>query len=337
MKILLLIVLLTVTVFSLGHACDGCQCRVNTSGEGKFSLNLNFRYVDFSHLYGNSASSVVAMSGYRPWRIDKPGAARQTFHGGSDWLDGSYERYSTANLIVTYRFDARWLVSAILPMTYRHSRTVTAAGVESASTQGLGDAVVWTGYNVYTNARPNYETRFTIMGGVKLPTGSTDARLADGDFVDMHIQTGSGSLDYLFMADASKQMQRWEWIGDFIFRYNKTGTRGFRFGNFINTRIGARFNFLDNKKSLVDIDPVSDRFQLLAGVNLDGEWEGREHAGGMLVDNTGGHTFLVSPNLRFRLNKFMFNVYYQIPFAHQLQGRQLGQTTKIISEMSFYL
>lgn len=311
-------------------ACDNCQCRM-PSGQSKLTFSLNFRYTNLSDLYGASTAHGLAASPFRH-AFSKESEA---FHGGDDLENGSYERYVTMNLLINYRLTDRWSLGVMLPLTQRSNKDVTETGNEKVSTLGLGDFSLIAGFDVYRNSRPNYSSRITLQAGVKLPTGKTDQRLDDGDWADMHVQSGSGSLDYIVAIDASKEINRWEMLADFVYRYNTKGAHDFTFGDFLNYRAGFRYYVHDTNKNMIAIDNDPRRFRISMGLNLDGEWEGHELESGEIMDNSGGHTVLLSPNVRFAWSKFSIGLNYQLPVIHQLKGRQLGQTSKWISDISF--
>ncbi len=336
MKKLFLLAVLIFLPFSQNKACDGCQCRVNQRGSGKFTLSLNFRHANFGQMYG-SESVQSPMTSSATWPLQKTSNSTKVLHGADSLLNGSYERYATANFILTFRFNSRWSFNAIVPITKRSSRNVTAGGSESMRASGLSDIALLTGFNAFADSKPNYAMQWSFLVGFKLPTGKTNATSADGDLVDMRIQSGTGSVDYLFMSDISKQFNRFEFLGDFVYRRNAQGAHGFQFGDFMNYRLGARYRLFDTSTAIVAIDPVRNRFQVFGGINFDGEWEGRERDHHAVIPNTGGHTFLISPAVRFQWTKVGLGINYQIPVTHQLHGRQLGQTAKIVSEWSLYL
>ena len=317
------------------YTCDGCQCRVATNSKNKLTFTINFRYTNLGQLYGRESTHTAMANSFTTFSRFQKGL--NILHGGEDLLNGSYERYVTINMVANYRLTDRWMLSTIVPVSDRSSKNITDVGSETSSTFGLGDAVLLAGFGVYRNSKPNFESHWTLQAGVKLPTGKTNARTSDGDLVDMHIQSGSGSVDYLIGLDGAKQIQRWEFISDVIYRWNSVGARDFQFGDFVNYRFGARYELFNFNKSMLQIDDASRRLRIFGGVNIDGEWEGREHQNKVILENTGGHTLLLSPNIGFQWSKFTLGINYEIPIMRRLQGRQLGQTSKVISEMSFYL
>ncbi|MBX7151474.1 transporter [bacterium] len=311
-------------------ACDNCQCRM-PSAQSKFTFSLNFRYTNLSDIYGSAHAHILEASPFRSALLKES----QAFHGGDDLENGSYERYITMNWLINYRLSERWSLGAIIPLTKRTTKDVMTTGYEKVSTFGLGDVGLIAGFDVYHNSRPNYSSRITIQAGIKLPTGKTNKQLDDGDVAHMHVQSGSGSIDYIFIIDASKEINRWEMLADFIYRYNTEGAHHFTFGDFVNYRAGLRYYVYDTNKNMISIDEDPDRFRMAMGLNLDGEWEGHELESDEIIDNSGGHTVLISPNVLFAWSKFSIGLNYQLPIIHHLEGRQLGQSSKIVTELSF--
>jgi len=89
-----------------------------------------------------------------------------------------------------YGLSKAWAFSVIVPFIQQRRQTVS----ESQRSFGLGDAILLTQYSL---------NRLSLGTGVKLPTGKLSHSADSGLLLSPDMQSGSGSVDYLFRAGFS--------------------------------------------------------------------------------------------------------------------------------------
>lgn len=201
---------------STALACATCGCTLSTDAATGYSSQAGWRvtlesvYLDQDELrHGNHAASPSDV-------LDQPVDATSE---GAEIERDTRNRYQ--NLSVSYRPDADWAVSVLLPFVQRDHTTygeqqapftpaaVAADQISHASVSGVGDAKIITSYQGFL---PTHN--LGVQVGVKLPTGryggqdeATGARAGNpvtfdrgpmaGDALDASLQAGTGSTDLI--------------------------------------------------------------------------------------------------------------------------------------------
>jgi hypothetical protein len=109
-------------------------------------------------------------------------AAEQFTRFGTLQLDGETipnfdnERVdsSITQFVLGYTFSRRAHVQVNVPFINRDYRRVTATGTESGKETGVGDIMLVGRYSVVQTVFPNSILNLDVVGGLKLPSGSTD-------------------------------------------------------------------------------------------------------------------------------------------------------------------
>ncbi len=163
---------------------------------------------------------------------------------------------------------------------------LTDAG--SRSTEGFGDtdlAGVWRFLNG--------ESHFTgAVFGVKLPTGGTDRRDAEGRLVQPELQPGTGSID-MFLGPAFEVQTPSVIIrGNALYFLRNGGAQDYTFGDSTSVSLFADYV----------VRHESDWSLFVGGdVNLRGISKDRQ--AGQLVRDSGGTLLLVGPNITIGLGE----------------------------------
>ena len=315
------------------HACATCGCTLSTDAATGYStasgwrINLDYTYIDQSQLrHGGGKASPAQV-------VDQPSA---TSLGGGEIEKGTVNRY--INLGATYRFDADWGVSFVLPYVIRDHATYgtqlapyapeeTAPGqVSGARVAGPGDVKLIGSYQGFL---PTHN--FGVQFGIKLPTGNYGGQADDGTFVghpvsfhsgpglgqslDSSLQAGTGSTDLIIGAYYYQPVSQ-----DFdVFvngqfqaavreRLDRSGA-DFRPGNLVSASFGLRY------EAHADWVP-----QLQVNVLH------RSADQGALADtpDTAGTVAYLSPGISASLGRnLQFYAFVQLPVYSHLQGYQL--------------
>ena len=221
-----------------------------------------------------------------------------------------------ASLGVAYGVSHHLTVSAELPYvrredlregTHDHDGEAAMNGVERLGTvAGIGDINLLAKYRLTESEG----TGLALIGGIKLPTGSTDRRSPDGERLETEHQPGSGSWDPILGASASTRIGEIQVTASGLYQISTQGAQETRLGNRFQGGIALSHRFGPAAHALApshnhhhgdELDeqhehPVSswDAF-----VELGGEWEGRQKIDGEVEEASGGKWTWVAPGLRF--------------------------------------
>ena len=190
---------------------------------------------------------------------------------------------------------------------------------ESWNFSGLGDMIVSTQYALL---RPSeeFEPYVSLLVGVRIPTGVTGMKNAEGEEAEVTIQPGTGSLDgiiginyrqtLLSVPTVSGKYSALPLSVGVSYQANGKGTYDYRFGNSLLASVGTAYQFIDRASLLFQ---VNGRFQGFADVGTTGEFR----------DNTGGTWIFVSPGLSTQLSDvFSAQAYIQVPLYQDVHGIQ---------------
>ncbi|BFI96030.1 MAG: hypothetical protein RSP_15400 [Rhodanobacter sp.] len=199
----------------LAHACATCGCTLSTDAATGYStasgwrINVDYTYIDQNQLRHDGSKASPAQV------VNQPSDPSL---GGGEIEKGTVNRY--INLGATYRFDADWGVTFIVPYVIRDHDTYgtqtapytpdeTAPDqISGAHVAGIGDVKLIGSYQGFLSTH-----NLGIQFGVKLPTGNYGGQTDDGAFVgrpttfhsgpglgqslDSSLQAGTGSTDLI--------------------------------------------------------------------------------------------------------------------------------------------
>ncbi|MGA8278230.1 MAG: transporter [Rhodanobacteraceae bacterium] len=204
-----------VCVPTTARACATCGCTLSTdaatghTAQPGWRFSADYTFIDQDELrHGNGSASPEDV-------IDHPSDP------GAD--ESEIEKNTTnryLNLRASYRPDANWGVTMLLPLISRDHTTygeheapftpdlIAPDQVSGASVSGLGDASLLLSYQGFL---PTHN--FGVLAGIKLPTGRYGGESEDGDVVgdpvffhsgplagealDTSLQAGTGSTDVI--------------------------------------------------------------------------------------------------------------------------------------------
>jgi len=232
-------------------------------------------------------------------------------HGSDDTLN--------AALGLAYGISDRLTVSAELPYVRRdnlregaHSHVGGVAlnqVVGLGSVAGVGDLNLIAKYKVLDDGA----TAFALLGGVKLPTGSTHRRDNDGERFETEHQPGTGSVDPIGGAAFGTNVGALRFDASALFQIARNGAQHTRLGNrlqggvALSHRFGPAEHHHDEAEHHHDAgEPHHEHGVAEHGhaswdgfVELTGELEGRQRIAGEIERESGGKSVWLSPGARF--------------------------------------
>lgn len=192
---------------------------------------------------------------------------------------------------------------------------------------GIGDVALLGRYTFFKTHTIDTTISFAGLLGVKFPNGKTNGKTDDGmEYLDSHLQLGTGSTDFLMGLSMSHIVQRFSIAAnllDVIPTEGKTGDTKHQFGNTLNYDLTAKYRVYP-----AEFAPLSA--QLFFSIGLNGELRQREKVNGVEDVNSGGHTIYLTPGVQVvAAPHWVFEFSYQHPVYHNLYGTQLGEDYKV--------
>ena len=290
-------------------------------------LNVDYTFIDQDQLRHGSSKATPAQV------VNQPSDPSL---GGGEIEKGTINRY--INFAATYRFNADWGVTFVVPYVLRDHETYgtqlqpyTLAEsapdqVSSAHVAGIGDAKILASYQGFL---PTHN--FGVQFGVKLPTGNDGGQAEDGNLVghpvtfrngpglgqslDTSLQAGTGSTDLIIGAyyfqpvsqnfDAFVNGQFQAAVKESL---DQPGA-DYRPGNLASISFGLRYEAHANWVPQVQIN-----------------WFHKMADQGFLADapDTEGTVAYLSPGISGSLTKnVQMYAFVQVPVYSHLQGYQL--------------
>ncbi len=198
--------------------------------------------------------------------------------------------------------------------------------------EGIGDLSLLARYTVLQRHTLAATTLVALSGGVKVPTGSTHGRTDDGEYLDAHTQLGTGSVDLLTGISINHVMDRWSFSGNALASFNgegEAGTEDYEFGNALSYDASARHRLLPTAIGTGDIS-------VFTSLGVAGELRGHEHADGVRIKDSGGHTVYLVPALQVNVGPhWVFELSYRGAVYHDLNATQLGENYKVFGSVNY--
>jgi hypothetical protein len=191
---------------------------------------------------------------------------------------------------------------------------------------GLGDLTLSGAYRFFRRDVERGTTQFSLLGGLKLPTGATDiedsnlprltgkpeTRLSPG------LQLGSGSVDGIVGVAGFHNMDRLSFYADAQGKLNTEGAQDFRAGNRLFYDLSADYVLL----------PGRNMFLIL---ELNGVVTERAEQAERTVRDSGGHLLFLSPGIQYLpIPPLILEGSVQIPIYRDLNGRQLAPDWSVV-------
>ena len=301
-KLLLIAVLAAGVAGEAAASCGSAFCMVNTNWnvEGAWiepgaRVDLRFEYIDQDQPRAGSRKVGV---GEIPQHHDEIRTINR------NWL-GTFD----------YTFNDKWGVSATLPIVSRdHSHIHHHMGEdlpEAWHFTELGDARVlgrrqWHAENAPAERLDFFGATF----GLKLPTGRTDVRNAEGELAERTLQPGSGTTDLLLGGYFRRVLGAGSsWFADALWQQPHNSRDEFRPGARLSLDAGYRRE-------------MSDRLGLMLQLNF--LHRARDSGDQAEPDNSGGKFLFLSPGLSYALGKnLQLYTFLQLPLYQYVNGVQL--------------
>ena len=213
-----------------------------------------------------------------------------------------------ASLGVAYGINHHLTVSAELPYVRRdHLREADDGEVQLlGNVAGIGDLNLLAKYRLTDSERSG----FALLGGIKMPTGSTHRTSRDGERLETEHQPGTGSWDPIVGASASTRVGTVQFTASALYQRSTTGAQHTRLGNRLQGGVALSHRFGESAHGHLEShdhhhgdeldehrEPVHSSWD--AYIEVAGEWEERQRIGGNRESASGGKWAWVAPGIRF--------------------------------------
>jgi hypothetical protein len=220
--------------------------------------------------------------------------------GGVDAHNTRYD--ANAALGLAYGVTRRLTLSVELPYV-RHDRIRMAEPGEAAeglgSSAGIGDATVLAKYRLGGGG----PLGFALIGGLKMPTGSTHRHDAFGERFETEHQPGSGSWDPVVGASAGMKLGGADLAASALYEFAGKGAQHTRLGDRLTGGVALAHHFGPAEAEEHGHEPGEHHHGPASSwdafVELGGEWEGHQTIAGAVEEDSGGKWAWLAPGARF--------------------------------------
>ena len=299
-------------------ACDICNMSV--------SLTPNDNKNTFSLLYRHRLTDITFIK--LMFYVDNQNVSRHSGVKLTSVMEDQYytETFSVYEARCKYNFTEKFNVFVSLPVI-NNERTIN--GESKFNVIGIGDPIVLARYHIVKtkyleNSKTNH--RITLGAGFKIPLGKYDFE-KDGETVEHDIQTGTGTLDFVFSLD-------------YIFKYKKVGfaTNANYKANTKNYKVDYMFgNTFNSTLSLFYIYKVNDKISIMPTVGSYYEYAGKDIEYKKYEENSGGEIIFGSAGLNVFFHKMRIEATYQHALNNKLNGKLQLETKNRIQVGVSYL
>jgi hypothetical protein len=304
-----LLLLFLFTSQNVSASCGSSSCPIDLHalqfGDGKFSLDLSFQYIDQDQpRIGSHRAAIGAIA-------------------------SDHDEIRTINRLTTlqlnYSLNERFQMAVTLPYVSRSHEHFDEenARIERWNFADIGDVAVQGRLRLFASDGLEHSSLW-LTGGVKLPTGSTRETGSTGEDAEVTIAPGTGSTDALLgITYQSGVLRNTALEGDlghttlipfFIAlngRLNGSGTHDYRRGHEIQLNAGTEY-------------PLTSTVHLLGQLNARNSGKDDVGTTDENRDLTGGRYIYLSPGLRLLLGwKTSIYGFVQVPVYQHVNGLQL--------------
>ena len=253
---------------------------------------------------------------------------------------GAAERFWTTEVTGFYGMTDNFLLMATLPIRQTEGIGEVGSGPDGdaefedarGGASDVGDLSLLGRCTFFKHHTLASTTLLALTAGVKLPSGSTDSRGDSGDYLDAHLQTGTGSTDFLVGLSASHALGRFNVSANLLAAIpgeGEFGTTSHEFGESMNYDLTAKYRVLPQT-------PGASPVQCFVSLGLNGEWRAQEAEEGASVGDSGGHVLYLTPGVQVVLGAhWIVEASFQQAVQHELDGVQLGETYKISGGVTY--
>ncbi len=189
--------------------------------------------------------------------------------------------------------------------------------------KGFGDLTVMAQYRFL---KTDNKLEAAALGGLRMPTGKTNARDIHGETFEAEFLPGTGAWSPIFGIAATKRIGKLSFDANLQYMISNGGTQVTNLGDIFSYNAAASY-----RTSVADMD-----WDLI--LELNGEWKEKQKIHGTWDGNSGGNMIFISPGSRLVIGKKASAfLSFSIPVLQDLNGIQDDTNCKVLFGMSFSL
>jgi hypothetical protein len=269
-------------------------------------------------------------------RLDVRSTVLDDLYDGSSKVDnpGNKETYLTTQLTGFYAINPELTALLVVPYSKKTMREIEDAtgDVVTGDSTGLGDLSLFGRYIFLTRHALDSTTLLAGQLGIKFATGATDAKNDAGEFMDAHIQPGTGSTDVLLGLNGSHAVGRSTLSSSILYTFSGEGEAGdttHQFGDMLNYDVTGLYR-------IYPATPPGPTVSVAVGIA--GEQRGDETIDGANVGGSGHVVYLNTGLLYIPAPKWVLEFNYRPAIYHNVAliteegapGPMLGEKYKMV-------
>ena len=232
------------------------------------------------------------------------------------------------NLVATFSrsFESGWGVSVTAPLPDRdHTHIHNHRGAklpEEWSYTELGDVRVIGRYELPFYGQPEKPGKTGLSFGLKLPTGKTSVRNAEGSVAERSLQPGSGTTDLVLGAYHHETLPSVDssWFTQVQYQRPLNTHGQYKPGSQFGADLGYRYGVSDNLGALIQLNTL---------------FKGRDRGSEAEPADSGGRFAFISPGLSYAISQSMqVYAFYQLPIYQHVNGVQLTSSRGLLAGLS---
>jgi hypothetical protein len=235
------------------------------------------------------------------------GVAEQFTHFGTMQVDGQkvpndvgqYLDSAISQLYVGYNINDRLGVQFNLPVIYRSFKRPEGFAIDRGTESGIGDASLIGNFLAYRKLQENFTFSWTVLGGVKFPTGSSDRIKEELNEVEVpgapesgihghDLTLGTGSIDGIAGTGIFTRWKRLFLSANVQYAIRTKGDFDYQFANDLTWSGGPGVYLL-----------LGHQYTLALQAVVSGEHKDTDTFQGQSADDTGVTAVYLGPQLSF--------------------------------------
>ena len=246
---------------------------------------------------------------------------KTTLYSGAQAISNHSERAASAfafPVMIPYEvIPNKLVVIAGIPYLSKEMGLTKNGNRVARYASGWGDLKLLGKYQLYQRDTRRATLRMTFLGGIKLPTGKSDASDDTGP-LPRPLQLGSGSFDVLGGPIITYVRNRIGLNAEVSYRKNSRA-EGYQFGDVWTANLAMGYRIFPRVYKTYP-SPYSSAF-----VELLSEISGKDRKQGSDQENTGKKILVLSPGVQFVFSStFLLEASLQVPLYQYFNGEQLG-------------
>lgn len=210
----------------------------------------------------------------------------------------TYESYHSMEFFLRLMPSKKTQIIMIAPFNYY----IQKDNRKSYKTKGIGDPTFIVNYEIWKQDTPNKKVKHLLLGGIglKIPIGNSRKIYIPGDY-NVNLQNGSGSTDFIFLAQYTMRHKSLGWYNEFSYRSNGTNKLQYKLSDKLVV-YSSLFYAIERKK--ISILPQ-------AGIRF--EHSQKDHYHQAIINHSGGMSLCISPAFQLMARKWTWGIFPDFP------------------------